>query len=129
MVSTKWGTGGRYLGFRKGPHAGKAEHTVVAERALGRSLPPGAEVHHIDENPANNLPSNLVVCQDHQYHMLIHHRMNVLRSGGNPDTHRICHQCRLPRLIEDFHVRRNRSGGRQSKCKECYRRLFREKIR
>lgn len=36
-------------------------HRVVAELKIGRRLLPGEEVHHIDENPLNNTPSNLQV--------------------------------------------------------------------
>ena len=44
------------------------EHRVVAERMLGRSLMPGEEVHHIDEDKRNNKEENLIVfktCADH----------------------------------------------------------------
>jgi hypothetical protein len=53
------------------------EHTLVAEKALGKSLPFGAVVHHIDSNRQNNNPSNLVICQNHSYHRLLHCRMKV----------------------------------------------------
>lgn len=35
-------------------------HIQIAERAIGRKLPHGAVVHHVDLNPANNNNSNLV---------------------------------------------------------------------
>ena len=52
----------------------KYEHIWLAEQALGKPLPYGAEVHHVDGNPSNNNPANLVVCPDRQYHKLLHTR-------------------------------------------------------
>jgi hypothetical protein len=69
------------------------EHVVVVERAMGRELRAPAEVHHFDENRANNAPENLVVCQDHAYHMLLHRRAEALAMTGDPNAHKceICH--------------------------------------
>lgn len=63
----------------------KREHVMVAERALGRALPSGAVVHHLDENPQNNNPSNLVICPDAAYHRLLHRRARALAECGNAD--------------------------------------------
>lgn len=41
--------------------AGRHEHRLVAERALGRGLRPGEIVHHIDGDKRNNEPGNLQV--------------------------------------------------------------------
>jgi hypothetical protein len=53
------------------------QHRLIAEKALGKPLPKGAVVHHIDEDKANNHPSNLVICPDQTYHRLIHARMKA----------------------------------------------------
>ena len=37
------------------------EHILIAEEIIGRSLKPNEIVHHIDENPSNNNPDNLIV--------------------------------------------------------------------
>ena len=50
------------------------EHILVAERALGKPLPAEAVVHHVNHNPLDNRPENLVVCQDQSYHRLLHYR-------------------------------------------------------
>jgi len=59
------------------------EHILVAERALGKTLPSGAVPHHVNENRADNRPGNLVVCQDRAYHSLIHRRMRALKACGH----------------------------------------------
>src|SRR5690242_4368171 len=50
------------------------EHVMLAEKALGKQLPRGAQVHHVDGNKQNNAPNNLVVCEDASYHRLLHQR-------------------------------------------------------
>jgi len=59
------------------------EHILIAEKALGKYLPEGAVVHHIDENGLNNSPNNLVICQDGNYHKLLHQRMRRRSQNGN----------------------------------------------
>jgi hypothetical protein len=66
------------------------EHILVAEKALGKYLPHTAEVHHVNE--VNNIPSNLVICQDAAYHKLLHARTRALKACGNPN-YRKCTYC------------------------------------
>lgn len=95
-------------------------HVRIAERALGRRLPAGAMVHHVDENKQNNAKSNLVICQDAAYHRLLHYRMKVRRAGGNPNTDKFCSDCCQVKPMAAFNVMRsNKSNGRQSVCREC----------
>lgn len=54
------------------------EHVHVAEQALGKKLPKGAEVHHVNGIKWDNCPTNLVVCPDQAYHKLLHKRMKEL---------------------------------------------------
>lgn len=53
----------------------KMQHVSVAEKALGKPLPKGAVVHHVDEDKKNNDPKNLVICPSQAYHLLLHKRM------------------------------------------------------
>lgn len=74
-------------GYFKVLHEGQQvrEHVVVAEVALGRPLPTGALVHHADGDRGNNAPSNLVICPDDAYHMLLHKRTRALAACGHAD--------------------------------------------
>lgn len=106
------------------PHASASgcvyEHILVAERALGHFLPPRAQVHHVDENNRNNANRNLVICQDVAYHKLLHVRTNVRRAGGNPNTDKLCCDCRRPKPFAAFNLARaNKSTGRQAMCRDC----------
>jgi HNH endonuclease len=88
------GNGHIQRGYRVHGSNGKriAEHRLIVERILGKPLPPGAVVHHVDENRLNNDPANLVVCPSNKYHQLIHQRMNAYAATGNPNW-RKCPYC------------------------------------
>ena len=58
------------------------EHIVIAEKVLGKPLPPKAEIHHVDSNCSNNKNSNLVICENHSYHFLLHKRIEIKTFGG-----------------------------------------------
>lgn len=81
-------------GYRLHTIAGRrvTEHVLVAERALGKRLPRGAIVHHVNEDRLDNRPSNLVICTA-GYHRVLHQRMNALAASGNPD-YRKCNVCK-----------------------------------
>ena len=72
---------------------GKGEHVVIAEKALGKPLPKGAQVHHVDFDRSNNAPSNLVICPSAKYHQLLHIRSRAMAATGNPNA-RKCMYCR-----------------------------------
>jgi hypothetical protein len=101
-------------------HEKRLLHLVIAERVLGHRLPAGAEVHHVDENKRNNKHTNLVICQDRTYHLLLHHRARVLRAGGNPNTQKICSRCRELKLLTEFSPNKwQKSHGRAGYCRSC----------
>lgn len=101
----------------------KFEHVTVAERALGRPLPPGAEVHHVDENRANNAGTNLVICPSRAYHFLLHQRMRALAACGNAN-YRKCPFCK--RYSDPSTMAHNKSSRHffHRACKAHYRREY-----
>jgi len=104
-----------YVGGRK-----LYEHTLAAERALGRPLPHGAEVHHVDGNRFNNEPSNLVICPDRAYHFLLHIRTRAMEACGNPNW-RKCRYCQQHDAPENLKIRKRvHPDGRLTPNEEVY---------
>lgn len=91
------GTGGyNALGYLVTRREGKKryDHVLKVEQIIGRKLPSKAVIHHINGNPSDNSNSNLVICENQSYHMLLHHRETALRSCGRASWKRcwICKQ-------------------------------------
>lgn len=95
------------------------QHVLIAERVLGRYLPDGAEVHHVDEDKTNNINHNLVICENHAYHMALHARTRIVKAGGIPDIHKVCGSCDLLLLRELFYRKKTETDGLYYFCKEC----------
>ena len=95
------------------------EHVLIAEKVLGRSLPKGAVVHHIDGNNLNNSHNNLRICPNQQYHLLMHKRQRAL-DAGCPAHWRKCPFCKEyddPELMN-----KNGRGYRHISCVQKYNR-------
>lgn len=97
-----------YRVLSRGKSAVVLEHVAVAERALGRPLPPGVQVHHVDENKSNNGPGNLVICPDQAYHELLHIRQAAMDATGDPDKRK----CKFCKEYDDVANMRPRSTER-----------------
>ena len=101
-----------YKYYSHGGATSRKAHLIKAEQVLGRPLPLGACVHHADGTKNEYAP--LVICQDHGYHMLLHARTRVVKAGGNPNTDKICCDCRVVKARALF----NSNSGR---CRACER--------
>ena len=93
-------------------------HRRVAEAALGKPLPKGAIVHHVDGNKADNAPTNLVICQDQKYHLLLHARQRILELGGHPDTDAFCTHHKCLHSKEEFAPVARRWNGVHNMCRK-----------
>ena len=98
-------------------HGYVREYILIAEKALGKYLPPKSIVHHANEDPADN--SSLVICNDIAYHALIHQRTRAFKACGNP--HYIhCYHC--DGWFDPSVMTKHRKGCKNL-CKPCEKEL------
>ncbi len=71
------------LHARSGQNGYVREHILLAENALGRMLPRGVQVHHVNGIEHDNSRGNLVICENQMYHRLLHKRTEALYATGN----------------------------------------------
>lgn len=100
-------------GSRKG-----SEHVALVEKILGKILPKGVQIHHIDGNPSNNSPFNLIVCPNQSYHRLIHRRQEALEKCGNVDYSK-CSYCKEYDAPENLSFIKMSNGWHRSYHKKC----------
>ena len=79
------------------------EHIIIAEKALGKELPVGSQIHHMGDTGDN---SKIVICENQEYHYLIHARQAAMEVCGDPNK-RKCKFCKEYDFIENMY------------CKQC----------
>jgi hypothetical protein len=77
-----------WIGGRRRTSHGYIAIRQIAERALGKTLPPRSKIHHFNEVKDDNRNTNIVICHNHRYHLLLHIRTRALRATGNPKMRR-----------------------------------------
>ena len=120
--------GGGYinnLGYKMRTENGlhKAEHIRIVERVIGRTLPDGAQVHHVDGTRSNNGNTNLVVCPNGAYHSLLHVRTDAMNACGNPNW-RKCVYCKNYDAPENMYC--NKSNSETYNHRACFNERQRE---
>lgn len=94
----------------------------IARAALGRSLPAGSIVHHVNSNNQDNRPQNLVLLQDVREHTELHRKMRVRAAGGDPWMDRWCGTCQSTLPISAFGKCRFRGTlFFAGMCRSCHR--------
>lgn len=98
-------------------------HVLVAEKALGKRLPKGAQIHHVDGDRSNDANTNLVICDSVAYHRLLHIRQRALDACGHVRW-RKCHICQKYDAPENLRFYEPSGLVRHI---ECWRRQYQER--
>ena len=92
------------------------EHILIIEKLLDKYLPNNVEIHHYDGRQNNK---DLVVCENHKYHMLLHTRTRALKECGDPNK-RKCPFCKQYDFIENMN--QNKYSFQHRSCHNKYER-------
>lgn len=89
------------------------KHIFIAEKALGKPLPDGSCVHHLNGTKDSG---PLVICQDNAYHKLLHQRQRAYDACGNPSW-RICNICKKYDDPKNLVIIKKGNGSYHKDCK------------
>lgn len=96
-------------------------HILIAEKTLGKSLPPDTEIHHIKGH--TNDPGNLVICQNRAYHWLLHQRQRAYDACGHANW-RKCPFCKKYDDSKNLFISKNNKSGGHRICRREYQRAW-----
>ena len=91
---------------------------LIVEKVIGKPLPKNAVIHHVDENQANDINSNLVACENDGYHRLLHQRKRAYSICGNVNW-RKCSICKQYDDPENLYIRTYKPRGGCIYHKKC----------
>jgi hypothetical protein len=97
------------------------EHVLIASRVLGKAVPKGVIVHHVDSNPKNNANSNLVICHERD-HARIHARTAAYDATGDANKMK-CPYCKQYDDPANMYVRPKQYQAWHRKCSNKYKRV------
>ena len=112
-------------GHRRADTRGYVRKTVlIAEKIVGKPLSPKVIIHHHDKNTLNNDNSNLVICENQAYHMLLHRRQRAIEACGHANWRK----CKICKKYDDpDNLICNEGGIAHSECKKKYMRNYYER--
>lgn len=94
------------------------EHIVIAEKIYGKPLPKKSVIHHANGNGFDNTPSNLVICENHSYHMFVDQRRRAYEACGHPNW-RKCNFCKQYDDPKNFYLLKS-NRAHHKKCASDY---------
>jgi len=101
-------------------------HVFICEQALGKPLPKGAQVHHVNGDETDNRNCNLVVCENQLYHRLLHWRQRAHDFGLDLRA-RPCKFCKQWDILDNPDFREGWARGQYTWWhKSCSRKYFKE---
>ena len=95
------------------------ESDLIAEQALGHSLPFKSVIHHHNKLRDDNRNENLVICHDKHYHEYLHQRMRAYADCGRASWLK-CAYCKQYDEITNMSALRGRLGGYHKSCHSQY---------
>jgi len=98
------------------------KHILIAEKVIGKKLIKPHCIHHVNGNHSDNRNINLVICENNNYHKLIHLRKKAFYACGHVNWRR-CTYCIKWDNPENLIIYKNNAA----RHRECQRKHDREK--
>lgn len=99
------------------------EHVLIVEAAIGRFLKDEEEVHHKDEDKANNVLENLQLCYSRFHHKMEHRWLDARKACGN-ENWRKCMYCKQwgpeNEVVACRPNRKRFASGHHIKCRSAH---------